>query len=571
MTDSVKKQLKIAGLVILFLNIAILAVAPIIYYQSRIYPNTVVAQVKLDNLKKTEAQIKLQNTITKPEIITFIFTGTKNQQQFSIPSESIELNIDYESSINQVFANQVLKNFLKQKTYELVVDYNQDEFTKHLNTILAQVGTPAVYPGLIFEFDEIRFQPGEVGFKTNNDTVSQKMKEGLKSGKFGNIIIELTQVDPRLTEQKKQAFINKAEGLIGKQIILTFDHMEYKLNDKQIINALSPNGIYENKLQDFIEKIETELNRDPQNPKFVFENNRVQEFAPAKDGVKVETDVLLKNIQDSINSLGASQEESVSITIPASKTKPDFDTSEVNNLGINELIGRGHSNYRGSISSRVYNVNLAATRISGALVKPGEVFSFNEAVGDISSLTGYKQAYVIKDGQTVLGDGGGVCQVSTTLFRAALDAGLPIVERRAHSYRVGYYEQGYPPGLDATIYAPTTDLKFKNDTPGHILIQAYPDTKNLELVFEIYGTSDGRVAKTTKPIISSSTAPPEDRYIDDPTLPAGEIKQIEYKAWGARVSFDYTVIRDGETIYEKTFYSNYKPWGAVYLRGTATQ
>lgn len=571
MTDLVKKQLKTTSLIILFLSLIALLVTPIIFYQSRIYPNTSIAQVELGNLTKPEAEVKLKNNLSEPKSITLVFVEEQNQQQFSIPSEKIRLSLDYEASINQVLANQTLKNFLELKSYELVVNYHQDELTKHLDTILAQVGTPPVYPSVLLESKKIIFQPGEVGFETNKDIVIKELQKKFAAGKLDKITIILSPVDPRLTAEQKQIFINKAEKLINKKIILEFNQQKYELNDTQIIKALSPNGIYEDRLQGFIQKITKDLDRDPQNPKFIYKDGRVQEFAPAKSGVKVQTEILLKNITDAINNLSSSAETSVNLVIPVSKTEPDFDTSEVNNLGINELIGRGHSNFRGSIPSRIYNIELAASRISGTLVKPGEVFSFNQAVGDISSLTGYKQAYVIKDGQTVLGDGGGVCQVSTTLFRAALDAGLPIVERRAHSYRVGYYEQGYPPGLDATIYAPTTDLKFKNNTPGHILIQAYPDTKNLELVFEIYGTSDGRVAKTSKPIISSSTPPPEDKYIDDPTLPAGEIKQIEYKAWGARVSFDYKVTKNGETIFEKTFYSNYKPWGAVYLRGTATQ
>jgi len=198
----------------------------------------------------------------------------------------------------------------------------------------------------------------------------------------------------------------------------------------------------------------------------------------------------------------------------------------------------------------------------------GSSISFNNVLGDVSAFTGYKQAYVIMDGKTVLGDGGGVCQVSTTLFRALLSAGLPIVERRAHAYRVGYYEQGFPPGLDATVYSPTTDLKFTNDTPAHILIQPKIDTNNLSLVFEIYGTNDGRVATTTKPVITSQTAPPADLYVDDPTIPAGTVKQIEHKAWGAKVIFDYNVVRNGETLINQRFTSNYRSWGAVFLRGT---
>ena len=147
-------------------------------------------------------------------------------------------------------------------------------------------------------------------------------------------------------------------------------------------------------------------------------------------------------------------------------------------------------------------------------------------------------------------------------------AGLPIVERHAHAYRVGYYEQDGSPGLDATVYVPTVDFKFRNDTPNYILVQTKVDTKNLTAEFSIYGTKDGRIATTTKPVVTDQIVPPEDQYIDDPTLPTGKVTQVEHKAWGAKVSFSYTVTKGDQTLFQKNFVSVYAPWKAVYLRGT---
>jgi vancomycin resistance protein YoaR len=167
-----------------------------------------------------------------------------------------------------------------------------------------------------------------------------------------------------------------------------------------------------------------------------------------------------------------------------------------------------------------------------------------------------------------LGDGGGVCQVSTTLFRAALNAGLPILERQAHAYRVSYYEQESFAGLDATVYSPKPDLKIQNDTPAHILIQARVFPQEFKLVFQLYGTADGRRATITNPRLWDQVAPPPPLYIDDPTLPKGEVRQVESPVWGAKAAFDWKVVRDGQILQERTFYSVYQPWQAVYLRGT---
>ena len=163
-----------------------------------------------------------------------------------------------------------------------------------------------------------------------------------------------------------------------------------------------------------------------------------------------------------------------------------------------------------------------------------------------------------------------MCQVSTTLFRAVLNAGLPIEERVAHAYRVRYYEEKYQVGFDATVFQPSPDFKFKNDTPGHVLIQTEFSERDKHLVFKLYGTSDGRLVNLSKSRVWEVVAPPPDLYIDDATLPAGTVKQTEHAAWGAKVAFDWKVTRGEEVLQERTFYSNYRSWQAVYLRGTKT-
>jgi vancomycin resistance protein YoaR len=350
---------------------------------------------------------------------------------------------------------------------------------------------------------------------------------------------------------------------------LKFEYNTYTLTDKDLIKILDfRTGFNRQSMDAIILDIASEVNHDPQNPKFIFENGRVTEFQPALDGIRIDNEGLKDKIINSLNQIENSNDKIIAFDIPIQKTPPEVTTDGINNLGIKELIGRGASTYFHSITSRVHNVVLAASRINGTLVKPGDTFSFNDTLGDVSQFTGYQQAYIISEGKTILGDGGGVCQVSTTLFRSVLNAGLPIIERQAHAYRVGYYEQDSPPGIDATVYGPSPDFKFKNDTPAYILIEAKADPKKYSLVFELYGTSDGRVSSISKPVVTNIVSPPEDLYQDDPALPAGTIKQIDYKAWGAKVTFNHKVERNGVTIFSKTFLSNYRPWQAVYLRGT---
>jgi vancomycin resistance protein YoaR len=333
---------------------------------------------------------------------------------------------------------------------------------------------------------------------------------------------------------------------------------------------LSPSYSYsQDKLLNLIQPISQKIEKQPIDALFTVVNNKVTAFKLSENGQALDSDTLDDKILSYAASiLNSKTPQAITLAIPIKAIEPNITTDKVNKLGIKELIGTGHSLFFHSIPGRVFNVNLAANRLSGILVAPGDTFSFDQALGDISAFSGYQQAYIIQNGHTVLGDGGGVCQVSTTLFRAILDAGLPIVERHAHAYRVGYYEEDSPPGIDATVFSPTVDLKFKNTTGNYILIQSQVDLDNLSLVFNLYGTKDGRQVTETVPVVTNETPPPPDLYQDDPTLPIGTVKQTDFAAWGANVSFTRTVTQNGKQIIFDKFISDYQPWQAVYLRGT---
>lgn len=319
---------------------------------------------------------------------------------------------------------------------------------------------------------------------------------------------------------------------------------------------------------DAVETLSDRIDIPVQDALFQFDKGRVTAFRPSREGRRVNKDETKKRFREALSLISDTSDRNLTITVPVETLKPTFTTDRVNSFGIKELIGRGYSEFVGSIPGRIHNITLAAARINGILIKPGEIFSFNQALGDVSATTGFQPAYIIKEGRTVLGDGGGVCQVSTTLFRAALNAGLPIIERRAHAYRVHYYEEGgFKPGIDATVFDPTVDLKIKNDTPGFILIQTKIDAARMTLTIDLYGAGDGRKAEIFNHQLWGLTPPPPDLYQDDPTLPKGVVKQVDFAAWGAKTSFQYRVTRGGEVLQDTTFYSNFRPWQAVYLRG----
>lgn len=333
---------------------------------------------------------------------------------------------------------------------------------------------------------------------------------------------------------------------------------------------LSPSYQYsENEFQNTLSPIIREASIEAVDALFQFQNGKALAFRPSKDGQEVDMDTLKRRIASKVPLIvHLGKPEKIVFAVPIRIIKPKVTTDQANTFGIKELISTGTSLFQHSIPNRIYNITLAATRLNGILVAPGETFSFGKALGDISAFTGYKQAYIIQNGKTVLGDGGGVCQVSTTFFRALLNAGLPIVERHAHDYRVGYYEQDSPPGFDATVYVPSIDLSFKNDTPNHILIQTEIDPAVQRLTFYLYGTKDSRQVTISKPVITNRTPAPAPLYQDDPSLAKGTTKQADFAAEGAIVVFTRQVVMNGKTIINDKFVSNYRPWQAVYLKGT---
>ena len=326
---------------------------------------------------------------------------------------------------------------------------------------------------------------------------------------------------------------------------------------------------YDNsELKDFLSTSEDKYNLPAKNALFKFEKGKVVEFRKESNGLKILTEKFLPDFDKIIGDL-KTDAANKKVILNSEVIKPEIKLSDINEYGIEEFIAEGKSDYTHSIPQRVHNLTLAASKFNGVLIPKGKEFSFNEIVGDISSLTGYQPAYIIKDGKTILGDGGGVCQVSTTLFRAALNAGLPIIERTAHAYRVGYYENDSQPGIDATVYSPTVDLKIKNDTPGYILIETEIDEENNLLYFKFYGKKDSRRVEISKATVYDVVPPLPPKYQDDPTLKKGVTKQVDFPAWGSKVFFTYKVFQGDKLAIDNKFFSNFRPWAAVYLVGTA--
>lgn len=299
-------------------------------------------------------------------------------------------------------------------------------------------------------------------------------------------------------------------------------------------------------------------------PRFRFdpETRRLAVTVPAADGVRMN----IPRTADRVLALKANGTREVEVAVDRSPP-PITNTVDAEALGIRELVAENTSYYVGSAAGRVTNVRIAASKFDGIVIPADSVFSFDEYLGDVSAEEGYQKTLIILDGATADGIGGGVCQVSTTLFRAAFWAGLPVVERWAHGYRVGYYEQHSGPGLDATVYSPVVDLKFRNDTGHALLIEAVPNPRAMTLTFRLYGTKPDREIAMEGPFTTNVTPPPAPRVEVDPKLPPGASESKELARNGASVLVRRIVRTPGQADRVDAFSSRYSPTGALTLIG----
>jgi vancomycin resistance protein YoaR len=567
-------------------------------YQNKIYPGVrisgqeVAGQTPL--LTYQSLNSNFQNRAKNPLKLTY------QEQNFNLDLTESSPSVDLKEKTQEAFmagrSGNLIKNFIEQiknllltKNYNLTVNYQKLEALQNQVSQIALLTKKDPVNAQVTMAEDVTFTPSAPGQVMDQDQLLKQIENYLALQTETPGIIPVKTLNPAFSTTDAETAQKTLVKIKATPIKLRFESQEWIIDQKNLLDwfnfdasaaakvssttnqmispetASQPLPLNQSKLDNFLVGIAAKIETEAKDAKFDIDPNepnlRVTQFQPAQEGKKLDLQKTADLIKQSLTS-----DTSTDIQLPVSVTAPKITTDSVNDFGIKQLLAEGVSNFSGSIENRIFNVGLAASRLHGILIAPGKTFSFNKALGDVDAASGYKPAYVIKSGRTVLDDGGGVCQVSTTLFRAILKAGLPITERTAHAYRVGYYEQGFPPGLDATVFSPSVDLKFKNDTPSYILIQT--KTVGTTLYIDLYGTADGRVSEVSTPVISSQTPPPPEVRQDDPTLPRGTVKQVDWSAWGANVSFKRTVTKDGQTLISETWRSNYKPWAAVYLVGT---
>lgn len=254
------------------------------------------------------------------------------------------------------------------------------------------------------------------------------------------------------------------------------------------------------------------------------------------------------------------------INLPLIREDPEITvlSEKLKEMGIKDLISGGETDFSYSPRNRIHNINTGLSKFWGHIVKPNEEFVFGDILGPVDGSTGYLKELVIKGPKTVPEYGGGLCQVSTTAYRAVLAAGYPVTVRKNHSYAVSYYK---PLGLDATVYPPTVEMQFVNDTPNPMLIQAF--TVGNKAYYNFYGTKTNRTVHMIGPYYGGWFSPPAKKVEYSDNLAPGETQVVGHAVSGVNVTwYRYVTYNDeDDTSFIETIYSKYQARPDYYIIG----
>lgn len=550
-------------------------------YESRIYPGINIGTIELGGLNKEEARKKINEQADLIEKNGLIFelndkTSQINKESIADSSDftqqafSINRELTLEKAFNQGRDNDPLNSFARwifgsQHILEIDASYNIDRevIIKVLKNNFSDQEIPSQDAILkLNNREELEIIPEKNGLNISYDNALEEIGLSLANLSRNTIKLDVITLKPDTTTESLTALATEAKKVIELAPIKVKAGDYYStINKERLSSWIKTNEKNEIKLdqemiKEFISKdLSSRVDQEGKNPRFEIKNGKMTSWQIGVEGRKI-------NLEKSYNQISLSILEKKEKEITLDLEIIPIISTEGSEITIKELIGTGHSNFSGSSSNRIKNIKIGADSVNGLLIKPDEEFSLVKALGEISERTGYFPELVIKGDKTIKEFGGGLCQVATTLFRSALDVGLPITARQNHSYRVSYYE---PAGTDAAVYDPWPDIRFINDTGNYVLIQSR--IKGNDIYFDFWGVKDGRVATSTKPVIFNITKPAPTKNIVSQELAPGQKKCTESAHNGADAYFDYTVTYADGKVTEKRFKSHYVPWQAVCLVG----
>ncbi|GMQ79203.1 MAG: VanW family protein [Anaerolineae bacterium] len=568
------------------------------YHRNRVFTGVMVAGIGLDGMNGEEALEALSQQYPNPAQKSITLTYPKDGQSWQFKWEELGLSLDDQATIKAAMMvgreggpiSRMLQQFdswYYGRQVAPILVFDERVLDEKISEVAAEIDRPALDAALGFDGIEATFSPSQAGRQLDRAYARERVIASLERLDEGEIQLLVQETQPRVhdTSEVAQVINNIIGGPIEFYLQEPLDEGDFDrvtLSEDELVKwmriqtvndetdqARTEIIIDENALRAWLAPLGDQLKREPENARFYFDDN-TQELVlvePHVNGRELDIEATVERFLEQVKSPNRSVPfvmRDIVPTVNAQATTTD--------LGITELVSESTTWFFGSSNERMHNIARSAANFYGIVIAPGEEFSFNQFLGEVSADQGYETGLIIFGGRTIEGIGGGVCQVSTTVFQAAFWAGFPVVERWQHGYQVGYYDDGEGPGMDATVYSPLVDFRFINDTPYHLLIENYYSEANSSLTFKFYSTSLGRTVVKEGPVISNVVPAKPDIWELDEELESGTIEQVDWAVEGADVSVGRQVFNArGELIRQDLFESRYVPWQNIYKYGPGTE
>lgn len=543
--------LSAGGVFLLLLNID---------FSEKIYPRISIAGNDVGGLNPKIAENTIENKILswQKEKIRISYTDSNDPSSSkdwqidpadlgiipSVPKNILNAyNIGRTGNILNML-NQTANIIIEGKNLRISYDIDENKFYSYIENNFSFLEKSSKDASLVFVGDKLTEIPSQTGYAIDRNALKQNIVNNIENLSNKPIAITIFVSAPKITNDRIKKAQAQAMGLISGKFTLLFEKKSWPLDKKIIESSLKfipvPDPADKNQtilgieiipdlINDYLEKLQIEINREPSNAVFGVKDGQIIIESGGETGAILSIDKSTGAIIEEIKKATTNNINEIAIKVITEEKDPAISMKTLKDMKIDSLIGQGKSNFSGSPANRRRNIATGAAKFNNVIIAADEEFSFVTTLGEITPKAGYVPELVIKEDKVVPELGGGLCQVSTTAFRAAIYAGLPILERRPHSYAVPYYN---PQGMDSTIYPPHPDLRFKNDSDAPILIQT-KIVKN-DLIFNFFGKKQSRIIKIIGPNVYDKK-------------PDGSMKAVFWREF-----------YDGETLQKKeSFYSTY--------------
>lgn len=558
-----------------------------IYFLERIYQGVWIGDQPVGRMTRYEASLVVAaqtDTLLKRSLTLVSPDGT-----FTLPAAQLGARVDLEKTVDLAFSvgrqgSQLADLQTQWQTLQApvtivpVITFDTGPANNIMLNLSRTLNAEPRNAQLILHDDlSVEAIPAQTGRTVDIEASRGAIKKAILLRDNAPIELAITSIPPLISTAEPAR--RQLELILNQPLALTFKDRSWLLPPEMLAQLITigpeiaPDGqsgrialtVNQASLATYFYNLALEIDQTPVNAWFHLDTDSwtLIPLVESRDGYTLDVAAAVAQVTDWLNH----PDTAASPVLPVRVAPPAVPNATPESLGIKEQVAEATTYFKGSSAERMQNIEVAASKFHGLVIPPGEVFSFNQYLGEIIPENGFVDSLIIQGERTAVGIGGGVCQVSTTAFRAALYGGFEIIERWAHGYRVSWYETGSVPGLDATIYSPLVDFKFKNDTSGYLLIQTATDLTAGTVTFTFYGTSPHRTVTVTEPVKSNVTPHGPDIYQEDATLKPGEKKQVDWAVDGVDITIERTVTAGETVIHHDTFVSHYQPWQNVFKVG----